>query len=729
MATVAATLAPGAGFANVTLTSWAGDATFATDPVAGGQIEAVDTVTVSADGTVTGSDGSYTLMYISPTGESEALSYTITNPDTVDPVIDTLTATGSDPDSIDVAFNTDEDNGTAYFFASASATETVSAIKAGAQGTQTVSGTGTQSLTLTLATGTYYVHALHEDGAGNQSNILVSAAVTLEALPDESATTSATLTAGTGFDTVTLTSWSGDADFATAPVAGGQLEGPDTLTIAVDGTITGDDGAYVLLYISPTGASEAISYQIGVPVESATTSATLTGGADYTTATLASDFDASVGAFQQWTGSEPAAGWQIETLTAEGYFDANGDYWKDAGVADGIQDVWVIQPDGTVTVEQFDNTGLDSLADTTPAAFSFTDVTGQPVSTVTESNIITITGVDAATDVAASITGGEYAVSTDDGATFGAYTSAATNVQLDDQIKVRVTTSANNSTGTSAAFTAGGVTDTFTATTEAEAASVLESTDLESASNVSSSNISQTHVLESQSLNTDSASSNTQISQTHSLSTENVEAIPTLSLPSFGDMIYALNSSDVESGTNVNTPLLFILSQLNARVSESLSETSNPMISQTHSILTNNVEALSLNSIPFFTGEVAPLNMNGIPVKESVVFSASKMPTSLKQGSYYALKFPVLTNGEAVVSVEDAKFSLYRSGAEVLTKSIVDTSLNFASSTFNVDLDDSETEVLAGLYTFEMWFVDMSGNNIHVRSGNINFEPTKVRFI
>jgi len=178
-------------------------------------------------------------------------------------------------------------------------------------------------------------------------------------------------------------------------------------------------------------------------------------------------FDASTSAFQQWTGSEPAAGWQIETLTAEGYFDENGDYWKDAGVADGTQDVWVIQPDGTVTVEQFDNTGLAEAADTTPATFSFTDVTGQPVSTVTESNIITITGVDAATDVAASITGGEYAVSTDDGATFGAYTSAATNVQLDDQIKVRVTTSANNSTGTSAAFTAGGVTDTFTATTEA----------------------------------------------------------------------------------------------------------------------------------------------------------------------------------------------------------------------------------------------------------------------
>jgi hypothetical protein len=105
------------------------------------------------------------------------------------------------------------------------------------------------------------------------------------------------------------------------------------------------------------------------------------------------------------------------------------------------------------------------------------------------------------------------------------------------------------------------------------------------------------------------------------------------------------------------------------------------------------------------------------------------MSTSLKQGSYYSLEFPVLTNGQTVASITDAKFSLYRSGAEVLTKSLADDSLSFASSTFSVELDDSETEGLAGLYTFEMWFVDTNGNNIHVRSGNINFEPTRVRFI
>ena len=281
MATVTATFAPGAGYDNITLTSWAGDASFSPAPVAGGQIEHVDTISVDATGVVTGSDGTYTLLYISPTGAAQAVSYTIANPDVVDPIIDTLTATGTDPDSIAVSFNSNEDNGTSYFFATAAATtETAPAIKAGAQGSQAVTATGAQSLTLTLATGTWYIHALHEDAAGNPSNILVSDSVTLAEI-----------------------------------------------------------------------------------VESATTTAVFSGGADYTTATLGAGFDASTSAFQQWTGGEPAAGWQIETLTAEGWFDEDGQYWKPAGVADGIQDVWVIQPDGVVTVEQFDNTGLATVPD------------------------------------------------------------------------------------------------------------------------------------------------------------------------------------------------------------------------------------------------------------------------------------------------------------------------------------------------------------------------------
>jgi len=379
MATVTATYAPAAGRQAVTLTSWAGSATFATTPTAGSQIEGADALTIGVDGVITGANGTYAIHHITTAGVIEADSFAIATADTTAPIISALTAAGTDPDTIDVAFSTDEDNGTAYFFASGSATETAAAIKAGAQGSQAVSAAGNQSLALTLATGTYRIHALHEDTAGNQSNVLSSAEIVLAAIPE----------VGTGTATY-------------APPA--------------DMTLT----------------------TVQEPVDEY-----LTDG---------------------WS-SPPETGEQVLTFTAEGAFDPQLNW---SGPAEGEFDYYYINNAGAMFQRTITTGSLDSLADTTPSAFSFTDVTGQPVSTVTESNIITITGVDAATDVAASITGGEYAVSTDDGATFGAYTSAATNVQLDYQVKVRVTTSANNSTGTSAVFTSGGVSDTFTATTEAE---------------------------------------------------------------------------------------------------------------------------------------------------------------------------------------------------------------------------------------------------------------------
>jgi len=76
--------------------------------------------------------------------------------------------------------------------------------------------------------------------------------------------------------------------------------------------------------------------------------------------------------------------------------------------------------------------------DSTPDAFSFTDVTGAELSVVVESNVITLAGTD--TDAAISIAGGEYAI---DG---GAYTSAAGTIASDQTITVRVT-SANASGG------------------------------------------------------------------------------------------------------------------------------------------------------------------------------------------------------------------------------------------------------------------------------------------
>lgn len=73
------TVAAPSGTTSVTLTSWAGDASFSPDPVSGDQLLGPDTLTLNADGTVTGADGTYTLTLIRDTGEIESVSYTISD--------------------------------------------------------------------------------------------------------------------------------------------------------------------------------------------------------------------------------------------------------------------------------------------------------------------------------------------------------------------------------------------------------------------------------------------------------------------------------------------------------------------------------------------------------------------------------------------------------------------------------------------------------------------------
>jgi len=99
---------------------------------------------------------------------------------------------------------------------------------------------------------------------------------------------------------------------------------------------------------------------------------------------------------------------------------------------------------------------VQNTTDSTPDAFSFSDITDAALDAVVESNEITIAGTD--TDSAISITGGEYAI---DG---GAYTSAAGTIASDQKVTVRVT-SANASGGTAeTTLTVDSVSATFTVT-------------------------------------------------------------------------------------------------------------------------------------------------------------------------------------------------------------------------------------------------------------------------
>lgn len=97
--------------------------------------------------------------------------------------------------------------------------------------------------------------------------------------------------------------------------------------------------------------------------------------------------------------------------------------------------------------------------DVTPAAFTFTDVTGVSVSTVQTSNTITISGMSSAQIAPVSITGGTYSKNG------GAFVSTAAFAQNGDTFAVRHTSSASALTATNTVLTVGGVSDTYTSTT------------------------------------------------------------------------------------------------------------------------------------------------------------------------------------------------------------------------------------------------------------------------
>ncbi|MBS4099331.1 MAG: hypothetical protein KGZ83_21170 [Sulfuricella sp.] len=112
---------------------------------------------------------------------------------------------------------------------------------------------------------------------------------------------------------------------------------------------------------------------------------------------------------------------------------------------------------------------LEQTPSNTPDAFSFTAATGAALGTATESAAIAVAGIITAANI--SIVGGQYAVSTDSGGTWGAYTAAAGTVSLNDQAKVKLTSSNSYSTAATATLTIGGVNGAFSVTTLAAPAS------------------------------------------------------------------------------------------------------------------------------------------------------------------------------------------------------------------------------------------------------------------
>ena len=99
--------------------------------------------------------------------------------------------------------------------------------------------------------------------------------------------------------------------------------------------------------------------------------------------------------------------------------------------------------------------------DTTPNAFSFINVVDVPIDSLIESNEITITGIDESVSI--TVSGGEYSINNSD------YTGSQGTINNGQTAKLRVNSSEEFNTSSSATLTVGGISAMFIVTTNTAA--------------------------------------------------------------------------------------------------------------------------------------------------------------------------------------------------------------------------------------------------------------------
>ncbi len=127
----------------------------------------------------------------------------------------------------------------------------------------------------------------------------------------------------------------------------------------------------------------------------------------------------------------------------------------------GTMDIGGVTDEWSVTTEAVP-------ADTIPDPFVFTAQANIALSTVTLSNIITVTGIDASTTTSIATSDGmEYRING------GSWIATPSSVVVNDTVQLRVTSSASYSTQVAGTMNIGGVTDEWTVTTMVDPATTI----------------------------------------------------------------------------------------------------------------------------------------------------------------------------------------------------------------------------------------------------------------
>jgi hypothetical protein len=170
-------------------------------------------------------------------------------------------------------------------------------------------------------------------------------------------------------------------------------------------------------------------------------------------------------------GTLDAAGAEAGSLWGN---DLNDIYTPDAGYsgtdtatfeilyADGTTAQWV----ATVAV-------TEPGVDTTPAPFTVTPLTDQPLNEFVEFAPITVADIDAGEEIAVVVTGTDVEYAVDTGSGYAAFTSVSTNVQVGHLVKPRIRTSVQFSAAATGSIAIGSESSSLSATTEAAAEPIV----------------------------------------------------------------------------------------------------------------------------------------------------------------------------------------------------------------------------------------------------------------
>lgn len=240
-----------------------------------------------------------------------------------------------------------------------------------------------------------------------------------------------------------------------------------------------------------------------------TTTAPLTAGADYTTATLESGFDTYN--FQGWPPGEPDVGWQFTTLTADGYFDSLGNYYSNA---EHTHTVWVTDLNGLIYYDTVDNTGLAviyTLYGTSVASTS--EVSSPSLAMNSTVNNLTATSIQSVSSVTAPSVGQAHALAATDA-------DSASSVGSPSAGQEHVLVGASVASVSSVSSPAVSAAD-----------HILAANDVQSASSVSTPALGQGHGLTAVSMSSESEIGSTSLAQVHQLLAEDVSSELRLTSP------------------------------------------------------------------------------------------------------------------------------------------------------------------------------------------------------